>query len=155
MRSVFFRPMSSAISDPSLLKDDRPLKQPPIPPQFQITVGDPQKVGSDPITSHIIYTVHTRTTSPLYSKGSFSVLRRYSDFLWLVSALSSNNPGVIVPPVPEKNAFGTSRFQDRFVESRRLALNKCIQKIANHPVLCKDQDLRFFLESDSFAMEVR
>lgn len=64
-----------------------------------------------------------------------------------------NNPGVVVPPVPEKSPF--NRFQDSFVESRRLALTKCIQKIANHPTLGRDPDLRIFLESDSFALDVR
>jgi sorting nexin-1/2 len=88
----------------------------------------------------------------MFSKSSFSVLRRYSDFLWLYETLSQNNPGVVVPPTPEKNAFG--RFGDQFVQQRRLALEKCIQKIANHPVLCKDQDLKFFLESDTFALDV-
>ncbi|KAI6113059.1 Vps5 C terminal like-domain-containing protein [Pisolithus sp. B1] len=123
-----------------------------IPPLFVISVDDPQKVG-DPIRQFIMYTVHTRTSSPLYSKSSFSVLRRYSDFLWLYEALSMNNPGVIVPPVPEKHTFG--RFDTHFVQQRRLALEKCIQKIANHPVLAKDPDLKFFLESDTFALDVK
>ncbi|KAG9017162.1 Vacuolar protein sorting-associated protein 5 [Tulasnella sp. 427] len=131
--------------------DDKPLIPPPV---FVITVGDPQKVG-DPLSAHIVYTVHTRTTSPAFTKSTFSVLRRYSDFLWLYETLSANNPGVIVPPVPEKNPFNISRFETEFVETRRLGLNKCVQKIANHPVLNKDQDFRFFLESDSFALDIK
>ena len=79
-------------------------------------------------------------------------IRRYSDFLWLYETLSQNNPGVIVPPVPEKNPFG--RFADLFVQQRRLALEICIQKIANHPILAKDPDLKIFLESDNFALDV-
>lgn len=63
-----------------------------------------------------------------------------------------NNPGVVVPPTPEKNPFG--RFDDNFVKQRRLALEKCIQKTANHPVLGKDPDLKMFLESDGFALDV-
>jgi len=59
---------------------------------------------------------------------------------------------VVVPPVPEKNPFG--RFDGQFVKQRRMALEKCIQKIANHPVLGKDPDLKLFLESDSFALDV-
>ncbi|KDR80722.1 hypothetical protein GALMADRAFT_241141, partial [Galerina marginata CBS 339.88] len=121
-------------------------------PVFVITVDDPQKVG-DPIRSFTMYTVHTRTTSPLFQKSAFSVLRRYSDFLWLYETLSNNNPGVVVPPVPEKNTFG--RFDDQFVRQRRLALEKCIQKTANHPVLGKDPDLKLFLESDSFALDIK
>jgi sorting nexin-1/2 len=123
-----------------------------IQPVFVITVDDPQKIG-DPIRSFTMYTVHTRTTSPLFQKSAFSVLRRYSDFLWLYETLSINNPGVVVPPVPEKNTFG--RFDDQFVRQRRMALEKCIQKTANHPVLGKDPDLRKFLESDSFALDIK
>ncbi|KAF8892263.1 Vps5 C terminal like-domain-containing protein [Infundibulicybe gibba] len=119
---------------------------------FSISVEDPQKVG-DPIRSFTMYTVHTRTNSPLYQKSAFSVLRRYSDFLWLYETLSINNPGVVVPPVPEKNPFG--RFDDQFVRQRRSALEKCIQKIANHPILGKDTDLRLFLESDTFSLDIK
>ncbi|KAF9223973.1 Vps5-domain-containing protein [Gyrodon lividus] len=123
-----------------------------IPPLFLISVEDPQKVG-DPIRAHTLYTVHTRTSSPLFSKAFFSVLRRYSDFLWLYETLSMNNPGVVVPPVPEKSPFG--RFDQHFIQQRRSALEKCIQKMANHPVLFKDPDLKFFLESDTFALDIK
>lgn len=67
--------------------------------------------------------------------------------------LNINNPGVVVPPVPEKNTFG--RFDDQFVRQRRLGLEKCIQKIANHPVLGKDEDLKLFLESDTFSLDIK
>ncbi|KAL1740865.1 Vps5 C terminal like-domain-containing protein, partial [Schizophyllum fasciatum] len=119
---------------------------------FIISVDDPQKVG-DPIRPYIMYTVHTQTSSTEFRKPSFSVLRRYSDFLWLYETLSLNNPGVVVPPVPGKNPFG--RFDDQFVKQRRLGLEKCIQKIANHPVLGKDPDLRLFLESDTFQLDIK
>ncbi|KAG5641906.1 hypothetical protein DXG03_003973 [Asterophora parasitica] len=134
--------------------DVPPLKRsdPGLQPVFVISVDDPQKVG-DPIRGYTMYTVHTRTTSPLFQKSAFSVLRRYSDFLWLYETLSVNNPGVVVPPVPEKNSFG--RFDDHFVRQRRFALEKCIQKIANHPVLGKDADLRLFLESDTFSLDIK
>jgi sorting nexin-1/2 len=70
----------------------------------------------------------------------------------LYETLSINNPGVVVPPVPEKSPFG--RFDDQFVQQRRSALENCINKIATHPVLCKDTDLRLFLESDTFSLDV-
>ena len=57
-----------------------------------------------------------------------------------------------MPPVPEKSPF--NRFDNQFVQQRRLALQKCVQKIANHPVLSNDPDLKVFLESDSFALNV-
>ena len=55
--------------------------------------------------------------------------------------------------MPEKNTFG--RFDDQFVQQRRLALERCIQKIANHPVLQKDPDLKLFLESDTFSLDIK
>ncbi|THH07322.1 hypothetical protein EW145_g3462 [Phellinidium pouzarii] len=121
-------------------------------PHLSISVEDPQKVG-DAIRPYMLYTVHTKTNLASFEKPSFSVLRRYSDFLWLYETLSMNNPGVFVPPVPEKNSFG--RFDSQFVQQRRLALEKCVQKIANHPVLVNDSDLRMFLESDTFALDIR
>ncbi|ORY25951.1 Vps5 C terminal like-domain-containing protein [Naematelia encephala] len=119
-------------------------------PMFQIAVGDPTRMG-DPVRGYTVYTVRTRTTSPHYRKSEFSVLRRFSDFLWLFDALTLNNPGVIVPPVPDKHPFG--RFQDQFIETRRQALERCLNKVTSHPVLQLDLDLRLFLESDSFAIE--
>ena len=55
--------------------------------------------------------------------------------------------------MPEKSSFG--RFDDQFVQQRRTALENCVNKIANHPVLCKDADLKLFLESDTFSLDVR
>lgn len=105
----------------------------------------------DPVRGYTVYTVRTRTTSPHYRKNEFSVLRRFSEFLWLFDALTQNNPGVIVPPMPDKQPFG--RFQDQFIETRRQALQRCLTKITSHPILQLDPDLRMFLESDSFATE--
>ncbi|KAH8093274.1 Vps5 C terminal like-domain-containing protein [Cristinia sonorae] len=131
-----------------------PTDQNGLQPVFVITVDDPQRVG-DPIRAYTMYTVHTKTTSPLFSKSSFSVLRRYSEFLWLYETLSLNNPGVVVPPVPEKTAYGFGRFDSSFVEQRRAALEKCVMKIAAHPVLQKDPDFKAFLESDSFSLDIK
>ena len=125
---------------------------PPIPPKptFSISVDDPTRVG-DPVRGYTVYTVRTRTTSPHYRRSDFSVLRRFSDFLWLFDVLTANNPGVIVPPMPDKHPFG--RFQDTFIETRRMALERCLSKITSHPVLTLDPDLRLFLESDSFSVD--
>ncbi|KAG2192052.1 hypothetical protein INT47_012301 [Mucor saturninus] len=121
-------------------------------PYFSVSIEDPQKVG-DAINAHIIYKVRTKTNSPSYRSSEFVVARRYRDFLWLYNQLTLGNPGVIVPPVPEKHALG--RFQDDFVESRRIALERCLQKIVAHPTLYGDPDLKVFLESESFNVEKR
>ncbi|KAK1149273.1 Vacuolar protein sorting-associated protein vps5 [Aspergillus melleus] len=121
-------------------------------PTFDITVGDPHKVG-DLTSSHIVYQVRTKTTSKAYRQPEFTVSRRYRDFLWLYNSMHNNNPGVVVPPPPEKQAVG--RFDTNFVESRRAALERMLNKIAAHPILQHDGDLKIFLESESFTLDVK
>ena len=121
-------------------------------PSFNITVGDPHTVGST-TSSHTVYTVITRTTSKAYNSPSFTVTRRYRDFLWLYERLHDNHPGVVVPPPPEKQAVG--RFDPNFVESRRMALERMINKVAGHPVLQHDGDLKTFLESEAFNVDIK
>jgi sorting nexin-1/2 len=138
-------------------------------PSFDITVGDPHKVG-DITSSHIVYQVRTKvrrsamnwnresidrhqTTSKAYRQPDFAVSRRYRDFLWLYNSLHNNNPGIVVPPPPEKQAVG--RFDTNFVESRRQALERMLNKTASHSVLQHDADLKIFLESDSFSLDVK
>ncbi|KGO73364.1 Vps5 C-terminal [Penicillium italicum] len=121
-------------------------------PTFQIYVGDPHKVG-DLTSSHTVYQVSTKTTSKAYRQPEFTVSRRYRDFLWLYNSLHSSNPGVVVAPPPEKQAVG--RFDTNFVESRRAALERMLNKIAGHPILQHDGDLKIFLESEAFTVDVK
>jgi len=59
----------------------------------------------------------------------------------------------VVPPPPEKQAVG--RFESGFVESRRQALEKMLNKTAAHPTLQQDADLKLFLESEAFNVDVK
>lgn len=121
-------------------------------PTFNITVGDPHTVGNA-ASSHTVYSVITRTTSKAYNSPTFTVTRRYRDFLWLYERLHDNNPGVVVPPPPEKQAVG--RFDANFIESRRMALERMVNKTAAHPILQHDGDLKTFLESDAFNVDIK
>lgn len=139
-------------------------------PTFHITVGDPHKVGGA-TGAHTEYMVNTRvnlevphaayrrlidhmqTTSKAYRNPEFTVSRRFRDFLWLYEQLHENSPGVIVPPPPEKQAVG--RFNVDFVESRRQNLERMLNKIAAHPTLQHDADLKLFLESDAFNVDIK
>ncbi|MCJ1430127.1 Vacuolar protein sorting-associated protein 5 [Sticta canariensis] len=145
-------------SSPAVAENSRRQTQPSVSieqaarPSFDITVGDPHKVG-DLTSSHIVYQVRTKTSSKAYKQPEFAVSRRYKDFLWLYNSLHNNNPGVVVPPPPEKQAVG--RFDSSFVESRRAALERMLNKTATHPILQHDADLKIFLESDAFNMDVK
>ncbi|KAK9316326.1 Vps5 C terminal like-domain-containing protein [Lipomyces starkeyi] len=121
-------------------------------PTFDISVGDPIKVG-ELTSAHTVYNVRTRTTSKAFRYFDFTVTRRYRDFRWLYHQLNNNNPGIIVPAPPEKQAVG--RFDESFVEGRRAALEKMLNKIAHHPVLQHDPDLKMFLETDALSSEIK
>ncbi|KAL4955611.1 Vps5 C terminal like-domain-containing protein [Aspergillus filifer] len=146
------------VQPPSDAESQRKQQQPSVSvekaahPTFDISVGDPHKVG-DLTSSHIVYQVRTKTTSKAYRQPEFTVSRRYRDFLWLYNSLHSNNPGVVVPPPPEKQAVG--RFDTNFVESRRAALERMLNKTAAHPILQHDGDLKIFLESEAFNVDVK
>jgi sorting nexin-1/2 len=48
----------------------------------------------------------------------------------------------------------TGRFEEQFVETRRAALERTVGKMANHPVLSLDPDLKLFLSSEAFSIDV-
>lgn len=60
---------------------------------------------------------------------------------------------MVVPPPPDKQAVG--RFESNFVESRRAALEKMLNRTAVHPALQHDGDLKLFLESETFNIDVK
>lgn len=117
---------------------------------FDITVGDPLKVG-ELTNAHVVYTITTNTKSTLMNHETTVVTRRYNDFLWLYHQLLNNHPGYIIPPPPEKQVYG--RFDDKFIESRRLALENMLKKISKRNVFQNDLDFILFLQSENFSEE--
>ncbi|CAH2089693.1 unnamed protein product [Euphydryas editha] len=134
-----------------------------------ITVTEPQKIGEG-MSSYVAYRVLTKTNMPIFSRHEFAVLRRFSDFLGLHEKLTEKylRSGRIIPPAPEKSIVGTTKLkmtstpstenpngnttagmQSQFVERRRAALERFLNRVAQHPVLCIDPDFREFLESDT------
>jgi len=51
-----------------------------------------------------------KTTAPEFENPSMSVSRRFTNFVWLYTQLTSKYPGIIVPPIPEKQALGEFLF---------------------------------------------
>ena len=117
------------------------------------------------------YSLLPQTNCPGYKHSSFSVSRRYSDFLWLYNQLVERYPGAIIQPLPGKQNLGlcvvpisylfwlscskTGRFAEDFVESRRAGLEKFLRKTVSHSLFQQDADLRLFLESSTFATDVK
>ncbi|RWS17212.1 Sorting nexin-2-like protein [Dinothrombium tinctorium] len=126
---------------------------------LEITVGEPNKIGEG-MSSYVVYKITTKTNLPYFRKNIFSVNRRFSDFLGLRDKLAEKHVhlGRIVPPAPDKDAVGTAKVKMSkdenlssadFIEKRRSALDRFINRTAAHPVLRTDPDFREFLELDT------
>ncbi|KDO18901.1 hypothetical protein SPRG_15824 [Saprolegnia parasitica CBS 223.65] len=114
-----------------------------------IEVGEPVKMG-DGMQAYISYKISTTTDRRQFQKGQFSVVRRFSDFVWLHASLCSLFPGVIVPPLPEKLLVG--RFSPEFIEARRRALHLFLRRCAVHPEIQHSEYLTVFLEASDESL---
>jgi PX domain len=141
--------LSPAEFDPLGVNEEPVIKEPPEPvlppsPTLIIQVLEPLQVG-DKLSGRIEYRVATKTTLP-FRNQQCSVMRRFSDFLWLYNQLLHKYPGVIIPPVPDKQAVG--RFGEEFIENRRVALHRFMNLLSQHEVLKVDSVLQQFCESE-------
>ncbi|XP_074650691.1 sorting nexin-2-like [Tubulanus polymorphus] len=124
---------------------------------IDISVTDPSKVG-DGMGAYMSYKVITKTNIPTFRSSELIVMRRFSDFLGLHEKLVEKYlaEGKIIPPAPEKSVIGMTKVKMSkdetgsfdFVERRRNALERYLNRTAAHPVLQNDTDFRDFLEAD-------
>uniref|UniRef100_A0A672JH42 Sorting nexin 1b n=1 Tax=Salarias fasciatus TaxID=181472 RepID=A0A672JH42_SALFA len=122
-----------------------------------VAVTNPEKIG-DGMNAYVAYKVSTRTSLSMFRSKTFSVRRRFSDFLGLYEKLSVKQSlhGCIIPPPPEKSVVGMTKVKVgmddpssvEFVERRRAALERYLQRIVAHPTLLQDPDVREFLERE-------
>lgn len=114
-----------------------------------VWVTDPAKCSDKYGQTYISYRV-TSGNNKNYSSNSVSVVRRYSDFVWLYGQLTQQFLGVIMPPLPEKQSVG--RFGSEFVETRRRALEKFLFRVLYHPELGSSDYFKQFLTSDDNSL---
>lgn len=121
---------------------------------LKIWVSDPQKdqeLASSLVPgggTYYTYLITTRTNLPEYGgPGSeFSVRRRFKDVVTLSDRLSDSYRGFFVPVRPDKSLVDSQVMQmGQFVEQRRSALEKYLNKLASHPAIMKSEELRAFL----------
>ncbi|XP_061595254.1 sorting nexin-1-like [Cololabis saira] len=128
-----------------------------------VAVTNPEKVG-DGMNAYVAYKVSTRTSLTMFKSKTFSVRRRFSDFLGLYEKLSVKQSfhGCIIPPPPEKSVVGMTKVKVgmddpssvEFVERRRAALERYLQRVVSHPLLLQDPDVREFLEREDLPRAV-
>ncbi|CAL4097654.1 unnamed protein product, partial [Meganyctiphanes norvegica] len=128
---------------------------------IEIQVSDPQKIG-DGMSSYMAYKITTKTNISYFKKSHWGVTRRFSDFLGLHSKLVAKHlhSGRIIPPAPSKDAIGSSKLKfggkesqdsagNEFIERRRAALERYMNRTAEHQTLRADPDFREFVELDA------
>jgi sorting nexin-1/2 len=124
---------------------------------IEISVTDPKKIG-DGMTAYMAYKVITKTTIPSFRKPETGVYRRFSDFLGIHEKLVEKHRhlGRIIPSPPEKSVIGMTKIKMNkeeagshdFIEKRRSALERFLNRTAKHSILCADSDFVDFLEQE-------
>uniref|UniRef100_A0A8C6TIB3 Sorting nexin 1 n=1 Tax=Neogobius melanostomus TaxID=47308 RepID=A0A8C6TIB3_9GOBI len=118
----------------------------------------------DGMNAYMAYKVSTRTSLAMFKSKTFFVRRRFSDFLGLYEKLSVKQSlhGCVIPPPPEKSVVGMTKVKVgmddpssvEFVERRRGALERYLQRVVSHPTLLQDPDVREFLEREELPRAV-
>ncbi|KAI0497247.1 hypothetical protein KFK09_020470 [Dendrobium nobile] len=118
---------------------------------LEITVTDPQK-ENDSATSLVpgggAYVTYLITTRVRVAATAYSVRRRFRDVVTLADRLAESYRGFFIPIRPDKNVVESQVMQKHeFVEQRRDALEKYLQRLATHPVVGCSEELRVFLRA--------
>ncbi|GME98066.1 unnamed protein product [[Candida] boidinii] len=117
-----------------------------------VTVKEiPEKEGL--VFKHINYLIsHNIKFSSEYiqqegQKGNtIKVIRRYSDFAWLIEILWKKYPYRLIPELPPKKFSSTSSTSDTlFLQKRRRGLQRFLYEIMKHPILSKESLVIMFL----------
>ncbi|XP_075038435.1 sorting nexin-7 [Mixophyes fleayi] len=146
-----FSPMM--LTSPSSMINQIKFEDEPDVKDLFITVDEPES-HITAIETFITYSIATKTTRSEFDSSEFEVRRRYQDFLWLKSRLEDTHPTLIIPPLPEKFIVKgmVERFNDDFIETRRKALHKFLNRIADHPTLTFNEDFKIFLTAQAWEL---
>lgn len=82
-----------------------------------------------------------------YDNREFLIERRYKEFILFRKFLSNNWPGIIIPPIPPKRAFGN--MEEGFIKLRKKFLQNFFNKIASAPHLATAEETRIFLDPNT------
>lgn len=99
-----------------------------------------------------------QTDFKTFQTSDFSVRRRFTDFVFLRSALHRDFPACAVPPLPEKNNMAYvrgDRFGTDFTQRRAWSLHRFLKRCTLHPVLRRAPILLLFLETSDWNAQMR
>lgn len=75
--------------------------------------------------------------------NNIQVSRRYKHFDWLHDRLEEKYCFIAVPPLPDKQISG--RYEEQFIEHRRIQLQEFVDYVCRHPVLSKSRVWEHFI----------
>jgi hypothetical protein len=120
-----------------------------------IAVSDPETEAEPAATSLVPGSAPTYisylVTSVRRGDGgrSHAVRRRFRDFVTLADRLGEAFRGHFVPPRPDKNTVESQVMQrDEFVAQRRVALERYLRRLAEHPAIGPSDELRVFVQAE-------
>lgn len=99
---------------------------------------------------HVVYTLEGHM--PGRADKPFKVIRRYSDFLWLLECLVKRYPFRLLPVLPPKRLTMDGNYlssDSSFLERRRRGLSRFVNQLVKHPVLRTEQLVTMFLTVDT------
>ncbi|KAL2123716.1 hypothetical protein VTJ04DRAFT_81 [Mycothermus thermophilus] len=122
------------------------------------TIGGGGRTALAPIEEHVVVTLmpekegmflfqHHNYEVTSTRRGS-KVVRRYSDFVWLLDCLHKRYPFRVLPLLPPKRVAvnGNHLSNDgAFIEKRRRGLARFLNSLVRHPVLSQEQLVIMFL----------
>lgn len=109
----------------------------PIQQPYMVTVASPKKETKlKGLKSFIAYQL-----TPSFN--STPVFRRYKHFDWLHERLVDKFCLIPIPPLPDKQISG--RYEEQFVEHRRVQLQEFVDWVCRHPVLSQCEVFKHFL----------
>ena len=116
--------------------------------ELAISVENPILISSGWLgsTSYYQYTIITRSSGKV-----FQVKRRFSDMDWMHNQLVAKYKGFIIPTRPDKKLIKNT--DEKFIEERRLQMEKYLNIIAKHPILCLSQAFTIFTQTATDKLE--
>ncbi|OBA21231.1 hypothetical protein METBIDRAFT_31804 [Metschnikowia bicuspidata var. bicuspidata NRRL YB-4993] len=103
----------------------------------------PEKEGL--LFKHINYAItHEISLGITGPAGVKKVIRRYSDFVWLLEFLLKKYPFRVIPGLPPKKFTGASP-DSQFLQRRRRGLHRFLNQVVKHPVLKQEPIVVTFL----------
>lgn len=107
---------------------------------------------------HVANPFVLQSTFPSFQRDSFSVRRRFTDFVFLYKQLTRDFPAAAVPPIPDKQRMEYvrgDRFGSDFTLRRAHSLQRFLNRLSLHPVLRRAPILHSFLESPDWNATMR